>query len=161
MVVQGHLFTFYQGKSPLNHHVGRLFLELFPRIEKVNPRLRSPSQMKNTELPGTISRIARKMFASHPGGQHPTIGTPKSCWIHRLLPSLLQLGQLVGFTGMKYRCWFGNPVNSPVEVGIWNPIIYKVLYIPGGSFRFLRSTASHLQLGAPYSTPLKETASNI
>ena len=26
-----------------------------------------------------------------------------------------------------------NPVNSPVEVGSWNPIIYKVLYIPGGA----------------------------
>ena len=27
----------------------------------------------------------------------------------------------------NYCWWFRNPVNSPVEVGSWNPIIYKVL----------------------------------
>ena len=33
----------------------------------------------------------------------------------------------------QYCCWFRNPVNSPVEVGNWNPIsLRQVLYIPGG-----------------------------
>ena len=34
--------------------------------------------------------------------------------------------------------------HSPVEVGSWNPIIYKVLYIPGGCFRFLNHQEYHL-----------------
>ena len=33
--------------------------------------------------------------------------------------------------------WFRNPANSPVEVGSWNPIIYRVLYIPGDCLGFL------------------------
>ena len=31
----------------------------------------------------------------------------------------------------------GNPVNSPVEVGSWNPIIYRISYMPGGCLGFL------------------------
>ena len=31
-------------------------------------------------------------------------------------------------------------INSPVELGSWNPIIYKVLYIQSGCFRFHPST---------------------
>ena len=33
-----------------------------------------------------------------------------------------------------------NP--APVEIGSWNPIIYGVLYMPGGCFGFLPSTVS-------------------
>ena len=36
-------------------------------------------------------------------------------------------------------CW-RNPIHSPVQVCSWNPIIYKVLYIPGGCLGFLPST---------------------
>ena len=43
-------------------------------------------------------------------------------------------GAAGGFAGASNGTVDGrNPVNSPVEVGSWNPIIYKVLYIPGGS----------------------------
>ena len=28
-------------------------------------------------------------------------------------------------------------INSPVELGSWNPVIYKVLYIQSGCFGFL------------------------
>ena len=34
-----------------------------------------------------------------------------------------------GWLEYYYCWWFRNPVNSPVEVGSWNPIIYMVLYI--------------------------------
>ena len=36
-----------------------------------------------------------------------------------------------------------NPAVTPVEVGSWNPIIYRVLYIPGGA-GFFPSTVSCL-----------------
>ncbi len=42
----------------------------------------------------------------------------------------LQIGRAMGFSvwNQSYCWWFvRNPVNSPVEVGSWNPIIYKVL----------------------------------
>ncbi len=43
----------------------------------------------------------------------------------------------------KTYCWcFWNPAVAPVEVGSWNPIIYRVLHIPGGCLGFLPSTVS-------------------
>ena len=44
-----------------------------------------------------------------------------------------------------YCWWFRNPVNSPVEVSNWNPIIYMVLYIPGGA-GFLPSAVGWMEL---------------
>ena len=49
-----------------------------------------------------------EFFRSHPGGFH--------------VPSWNL------FQTLNVR----NPANSPVEVGSWNPSIYRVLYIPGG-----------------------------
>ena len=37
-----------------------------------------------------------------------------------------------------YYCWC---FRAPVEVASWIPIIYKVLYMPGGCYRFQPSTA--------------------
>ena len=69
-----------------------------------------------------------------------------------------------GFVKGCYCCWFRNPVNSPVEVGSFVPIIYKVLYIPGGA-GFLPSTVCDKlmsfrchQLSSSWWHPLIQTA---
>ena len=51
-----------------------------------------------------------------------------------ICPGLGKTGEVdPGLRTKGYCWWFRNPVNSPVEVGSWNPIIDKVLYIQGGA----------------------------
>ena len=49
----------------------------------------------------------------------------------------------------RYCWWFRIPVNSTVEVKVVYPIIYRVLYIPGGCSGFLPSTVP-LGWGTPH-----------
>ena len=53
-----------------------------------------------------------------------------------------------------------NPARKPVEVGSWNPIIYRVLYIPGGCLGFLPSTVMYHIL-APFSDPKQVEETNV
>ena len=62
-------------------------------------------------------------------------------------PGLGKTGEVdPGLWTKGYCWWLRTPVNSPVEVGSWNPIIDKVLYIPGGA-GFLPATV------CPYRDP--------
>ena len=135
---------------------GRICFGTFSKhLVQANPRLRSPSQMKNTELPGIISRIARKnacqsswWVASYHRDPEKLLDT----WI----VSWSQLGQLVGFTGMKYCCWFGNPVNSPVESHDLQGFIHPRWLFGISSINSITFTTRSTLL-----YPLKETARNI
>ena len=54
----------------------------------------------------------------------------RTIWEWRVWPKILGWFTRLWVADMKFLryCWrFRNPVNSPVEVGSWNPIIYRVL----------------------------------
>ena len=63
-----------------------------------------------------------------------SIGWMETRW-RSLYPQMIQFPTVDGW----------NPAVAPVEVGSWNPIIYRVLYIPGGCLGFLPSTVWFLK----------------
>ncbi len=61
----------------------------------------------------------------HPGFSSHVIPPKTNFWN---LNRILQFQERLGPSFLASYCWwFWNPVNSPVEVGSWNPIIHKVL----------------------------------